>query len=64
MLTLLMSDYEKESLDSSLLIDFVFSFKGFASLMSALSCLNRGLYSEFLLSGSQMPHVLFITEEM
>lgn len=52
-LTLLMSDCEKELLGLSLLIDFMISLKVLESFISALSYLNRGLYSEFPRGSSQ-----------
>lgn len=57
-----MSDYEKELLDPGLLR--VFSFKGIAKLIFALSCLNRDLYSEFQLPWAERSHVHFTTERM
>lgn len=40
-----------ESLDADFLIDFVFSFKGFASLISSLSCLNKVCIQNFYYPG-------------
>lgn len=53
-----MSDCEKELLDPDLLR--VFSFKGIANLISALSCLNKGLYSEFRLPWAETCHTFIL----
>lgn len=53
-----MSDCEKELLDPGLLR--VFLFKGIANLISALSCLNKGLYSEFRLSWAERCHMFVL----